>query len=136
MIRTYVDAGVLIAATRGNNQSATSAVRLLNDREREFVASLFLQLEVLPKALYYKQQDEAEFYQDFFAGVQIWTQSLEQVAQKALYIAQQGGLSAMDALHVASAIAAGSKELITTEKPDKPIYRVSGINVIALQSIT
>jgi predicted nucleic acid-binding protein len=55
--------------------------------------------------------------------------------QSAYRIAQEHGLSAIDALHIAAAIATGAEEFITTEKPGKPIYRVSSINVIALQGV-
>lgn len=135
MTRTYVDAGVLIVATRGHENAAQKAFTILNDSNRTFAASIFLQLEVLPKALYHKQQAESEFYQDFFAAVQHWPESLDRVTQEAYRIAQEHGLSAVDALHVASAMAVGAEELITTERPGKPIHRVTGMTVIALQTI-
>jgi predicted nucleic acid-binding protein len=39
------------------------------------------------------------------------------------------GLSALDALHVAAAIATGSTELVTSEKPGKPIHRLRRVSV-------
>ncbi len=132
---TYVDAGVLIAATRGNGLAATKAFAILDDPNRAFAASVFLQLEVLPKAIYFKRQNEVAFYHAFFASVQFWSKSLEKVTQTAYRIAEESGLAAIDALHVAAAIAVEAEELITTEKPNKPIHRVSGIKVIDLQSI-
>jgi hypothetical protein len=36
---------------------------------REFASSRFVQLEVLPKAIFNKQQDETEFYETFFNAV-------------------------------------------------------------------
>lgn len=135
MKRTYVDAGVLILAARGSGALAGKAISILNDTDRSFVASIFLQLEVIPKAMYHKKQDEVSFYLDFFTSVQQWTESIETVIESAYQIAQRNGLAALDALHVASAIALGSDELITTEKPTKPMYQVSGIKVISLQMV-
>jgi hypothetical protein len=133
--RTYVDAGVLIVAARGTDSAALKASTILNDPKRSFTASIFLKLEVLPKAIYFKQQDEADFYQAFFAEAHHWADSLNEVTQVAHQIAQENGLSAIDALHIAAAIATGAEEFITTEKPGKPMYRVSGIKVIALQFV-
>ncbi len=135
MKQTYVDAGVLIAAARGTASAAYQAATILNDPNRSFAVSIFLQLEVLPKAIYFKQQDEADFYQAFFAEAHCWANSLNEITQSAYRIAQEQGVSAIDALHIAAAIATGAEEFITTEKPGKPIYRVSGINVIALQFV-
>jgi hypothetical protein len=53
MIRTYLDAGVLISAARGKAPLATKALDILDDPNRQFVSSVFLKLEVLPKAVYH-----------------------------------------------------------------------------------
>jgi hypothetical protein len=60
---------------------------------------------------------------------------LEQVLLKGDQEARQSGLGAMDALHVAAAVLAGETELITTEKPDKSIYRTRSIQVISIYSL-
>lgn len=52
---TFVDAGVLIAAARGGNVQAARAMEILDDPEREFAASPFLRLEVLPQAVFNKR---------------------------------------------------------------------------------
>jgi len=57
------------------------------------------------------------------------------VVQEAYRIAQEHGVAAMDALHVAAALAVQAEEVITTERPEKPMHRVSGITVIALHTI-
>jgi len=43
------------------------------------------------------------------------------------------GMAALDALHVAAAISVGAEELVTTEKPNKPIHRATGITVVSIQ---
>lgn len=43
MTRTYVDAGVLIVAARGSDSAAMKASAILDDPERVFVTSVFVQ---------------------------------------------------------------------------------------------
>ena len=134
--KTYLDAGVLIAAVRGRDEVAARAMQILDDPGREFVSSAFLKLEVLPKAVYGKRQPEAEFYETFFAAVRHWAKTLTRIVEKAQQHANTHGLGAMDALHVAAAISVGADELVTTEKPEKPIHRVTEVKVISLQGIS
>ena len=63
MIRTYLDAGVLIAAARGKEPIAIRALEILDDPNRQFVSSIFLRLELLPKPTYFKNSSEVEFYE-------------------------------------------------------------------------
>jgi predicted nucleic acid-binding protein len=65
-MRTFIDAGVLIAAARGEDAPSMSALEILDDQTREFVSSPFVELEVLPKAIYNGKKDEIEFYEAFF----------------------------------------------------------------------
>jgi predicted nucleic acid-binding protein len=120
MIRTYLDAGVLIAAARGNAAIALRALEVLDDPNREFASSIFLKLEVLPKATYHRNVAEAEFYQAFFDTVVYWADALDSVTAEAFKEACGLGLAALDALHVAAAVSVGAAELVTTEKPENP----------------
>jgi len=133
--KTFVDAGVLIAAARGKADVATHAMKILDDPDREFVASPFLKLEVLPKAVYEKRQAEVEFYETFFNAVTYWAESVNEITKNAYIEACKFGLNAMDALHVAAAISAGAEELITTEKPEKSIHRVDSINILSIRPV-
>jgi len=134
--KTYLDAGVLIAAVRGRDEVAARAMQVLDDPDREFVSSAFLKLEILPKAVYGKRQTEVEFYETFFTAVRRWAKTLPRIVEKARQHANMHGLGAMDALHVAAAISVGADELVTTEKPEKPIHRVTEVKVISLQGIS
>ena len=122
---TYVDASVLIyAATKPT--AATFARRLralqvLSDPDREFVASDYLRLEVLPIPSYFGKKRETAFYEKFFGAVTKWADSATLFAP-AYSIACQYGLGALDALHVAAAHNF-SAELVSAERPTKPIYR-------------
>jgi predicted nucleic acid-binding protein len=119
-----VDAGVLIIAARGTGDASDRAISVLEDSDREFVSSLFLKLEVLPKAIYNRQQDEVAFYEDFFSAVTDWASNYEAIAHQAHQFACTYGLAGMDVLHIASALALGADQLITTEKLTKPMHRV------------
>ena len=101
--KTYLDSGVLITAFQGTQSVSIRANQILNDENREFASSRFVQLEVLPKAIFNKQQDETEFYETFFNAVIYWATDLEQIIQNAQQIASTYGLAAMDAIHVAAA---------------------------------
>src|SRR5262245_36768850 len=115
-MRTFLDAGVLIAASRGTGSVGTQALTLFNERERVFISSEFVRLEVLPKALYYKRGPEVEFYEDFFADVEQLVPITASLTALAYTEARQAGLSGLDALHIAAAKVGGAEEFITTEK--------------------
>ena len=66
MIKTFPDAGVLIASARGASEVAQKALFLLDNPERQLITSLFVRLEVLPKPTYNHQVHEVEFYNRFF----------------------------------------------------------------------
>jgi predicted nucleic acid-binding protein len=118
---TFVDASVLINAIVGLDAARKMrALAVLGDPNREFVATRFLQLEVIPIPLKFNKKKEATFYERFFKGVTIWIDPAS-IIQPAYNLACQHGLGAMDALHLAAANAAGA-EFVSAEKPTKPIY--------------
>ncbi len=129
---TYIDAGVLISATDGVGRIAEKALEILGDSQREFASSEFIKLEVSPKAVYNKQIEEAQFYEEFFSDVTHWVSDLTHIVQEAHQIAAQYGLAAMHALHVAAALSVDAEEFVTTEKKTKPMFRVSGIKIISI----
>lgn len=132
MIRSFIDSGVLVTAARTLGELSEKALSILEDPEREFASSEFIKLEVIPKAVYNKQNREAEFYETFFNNVTYWAPDLNKIVQDAHQIGCQYGLAAMDALHLAAALSIGAEEFITTEKPTKPMFRVLGINIVSI----
>jgi predicted nucleic acid-binding protein len=132
MKRTYIDSGVLIAAARGTTDVSISAMQILDDPHREFASSIFVKLEVLPKAICYKNTAESDFYEEFFSAVSYWANSLESIVENAYHEACHLGLAAIDAIHVAAAKSVGAEELVTSEKLGKPIHRAIGIKVISI----
>jgi predicted nucleic acid-binding protein len=134
VIRTYVDAGVLIDAVRGGSDLAQLAPELIEDPQREFVASVFLRLEILPKATYLRRDTEVDFYQRYFARVVAWANPSEELLRLAEDEAARSGLNALDALHVASAVMLAADQLVTTEGLRKPIHRATSVRVTAIPS--
>jgi predicted nucleic acid-binding protein len=133
MTRTFVDAGLLIAAARGNHEAHSRAQGVLGDPLREFVSSDFVKLEVLPKAIYHKSNPEADFYEEFFRSVAVMVPIDHQLSGTAYAEAVSSGLSAVDSLHVAAAHLGGAEELVTTEKETKPIHRTRRIKVVTIR---
>jgi predicted nucleic acid-binding protein len=130
--KTYVDSGVLIAVVRGDPLFARQALSVLEDSNRTFVASVFLRLELLPKAIYHRNRSEVAFYEGFFARAADWAGPVERVMELAEQTAAQHGLNALDALHVAAALTLGAEEFVTTERSSKPLHRVTGIKVMSI----
>src|SRR5260370_42376379 len=124
-ILTFVDAFVRIYAASnppaGTLARRMRALQVLGDPDREFLTSEYLRLEVLPIAVCYQKSREVAFYQKFFTGAALWAESAKLI-QPAYDLASKFGLGALDALHVAAA-AAHNAELVSAERPTKPIYR-------------
>ncbi len=124
-ILTFVDASVLIYAavkpTPATFPRRLRALQVLGDPDREFVASEYLRLEVLPLAHYFNKSKEVAFYETFFASVTVWVDPID-IIKSAHTLASKYGLGALDALHVTAAEQVGA-ELVSAEKPTKPIYR-------------
>jgi predicted nucleic acid-binding protein len=118
---TFVDSSVLINAIVSLNAARKMrALAVLGDPNREFIATRFLELEVLPIPTKFNRKRELAFYERFFKGVSTWVDSASLI-QPAYDLACRYGLGAMDALHLAAAIVEGA-EFISAEKPSKPVY--------------
>jgi predicted nucleic acid-binding protein len=129
---TFVDSGVLIAALRGNEHDSIAAFKILADAQREFASSIFIRMEVSPKAVFYNNSREMEFYEAFFSSVEHWCVFTDELLGEALEEAKRCGMGALDALHVVSAAHSGADELATAERRGKPIYRTTLCKVISI----
>lgn len=128
-MRTFIDSGVLILAWRGNPQQKIKALTFISEPHREFISSVFVELEVFPKPNWYKNAQEVSFYQRFFDKVLYGADGYDYLVTDALDIGKQYGLGGMDALHIAAAIECGADEFITSERPTSPLFRVQGLTV-------
>jgi hypothetical protein len=96
------------------------ALAVIGDPGREFVATRFLKLEVLPIPMRYRKQRELNFNTRFFSRVSLWLDEAPLI-QPAPGLACRHGLGGMDALHLAAAISVQA-EFISAERPTKPLY--------------
>ncbi len=134
--RTFVDANILINATNINDAVLIMKIEnLLDSEQREFVASDFLELEVLPKPVHNKRQVSVEFCQNFFAScverIEVNSRTTKIAYDEACLL----GLSGADAIHLAAAYEANADELVTLEKPTKPMYKSKLVKVVYLHDI-
>jgi predicted nucleic acid-binding protein len=132
MIKTYLDANVLIVAFRGDHPAAEAALTLLGDGSRQFVASAYLRLETLRKPRFYQRKDEIDFMEAYFAKVTHWVPGDDQLVQRALDLAARLDLGALDALHAAAALQGGAEVFVTMERRSKPLFRVPGLATLSL----
>jgi predicted nucleic acid-binding protein len=136
MVKTYLDSGVLLTGWRSLDAKGELAIAVIEDANRHFYISQLSRLELLPKARFFKQHDEIEFYETHFARAVANTPLTRGLGARAEQLAARYGLAAIDALHLAAAIHHGVEEFITTEKPDKPMFRVRELKVTALASLS
>ncbi len=136
-LRSFIDSGVLLAAFKAGGELAENALAVLGDPERQFVSSDFVRLELLPKPICYGNDSERLFYETFFAGVEqsVRASSVLVEAAERKAEAEAVGLSAMDALHIAAAKHAACDDFVTAEKPTKPLFRVTGIQVTTIRPL-
>lgn len=132
-VRTFLDSGVLITAHRGEPIGMKKALSILQDPDRVFLTSPFLYLETVPKAVYFRRESELAFYRIYFNDPSVeWCRDIEGNHEMALREANESGLGAIDALHVAAAHLLRADELITVEGAEKAIYRTSSVKIIQL----
>jgi predicted nucleic acid-binding protein len=132
--RTYLDANVLIAAWNGDEDARSWARAVLDDPQHRFVVSNFVRLEVLPKPSFHRKPHELAFMQAIFAMAENVPVSAALV-QRALDMAGRYDLTPVDALHLAAAAEAEVDELITLERPEKPMCWQSEVRVVSLRSL-
>jgi predicted nucleic acid-binding protein len=131
--RTYLDANVLIAAWTGDAETRAWARAVLDDPRRRLVVSDFVRLEVLPKPSFHRKPLELAFMQTLLASAETVPVSTDLI-QQALALAGRFDLSPLDALHLAAAAVAGVDELVTLERPEKPLCRQTEVRVISLRA--
>jgi predicted nucleic acid-binding protein len=130
VIRTFVDAGILIAAARGYETHSQQSLKLLTHYKRRILTSVFIRLETLPKVVYNPYPLQRSFLNQFFSDPEVeWVSDLNAVANLATLQSEKYGLSALDALHIGAAMLSDASECVTTENRGKPIYRVREVDV-------
>jgi hypothetical protein len=131
--RTYLDANVLIAAWNGDSDTRAWARAVLDDPERRFVVSDFVRLELLPKPTFHRPASELTFMETILSAADSVPVSAALVA-RALAMAGKHDLHPLDALHLACAADAAVDELVTLERPEKPLCRQTEVKVLSLRA--
>lgn len=131
-ILTYIDSGVLIYAAKGTTDAAALALPFLGDKNREFVTSDYVKLEVLPKSIWSKNTAETAFYEGFYRLNTRTIPTSEPLLDLAMEEACKLGLNALDAIHVACAVFGGAQEIVTSEKATKPMHRTKLVKVVSI----
>jgi predicted nucleic acid-binding protein len=129
MKRTYLDAGVLVRAARGDEALSQPAIEMLCDPEREFVASPLVRMELLPLA---QNPNEVAFYETYFKQVSIWTAIEPHLLTTAIEEVRQSKVGPLDAIQLVLAAAAGCHEFVTGDKPGAPIFSTQRVQVVGL----
>lgn len=130
--RTYLDSGVLIQAWLGDGPTAERATAILNDPDREFVYSEFVALELLPTTSYHRDFEQRTFYEAYQAR-SATVAGLERIVNQAHIEGAACGAAGIDACHLGAAVLGGVDELITTEKPIKPMCRSKTVPVVSIR---
>lgn len=128
-----MDSCVLIAAYQGTQEISSAAMAVLDDPDRQFVVSSYIELEVLPKPLFYNRVEEAAFMRQFFGEVSERIETSQEIICGAVTLAAKYDLSPIDALHASIARTASVDELVTLEGCNKPLLRVRDPNVVTLR---
>lgn len=131
-MKTFFDSCVLLTAHDARHKDAEAALALIE--RREFYTSEMVKLELLPKAVFFKQAKEVEFYETIFAAAAGCQPLNEALAANALSLAKETGMAAADALNLAAAITLGCDEFVTCELPGKAMYRARQIRVVTLHA--
>lgn len=129
--RTYIDASVLIGAFRGVEPIAARCLAVLDDPARTLVVSDYVRLEVLPKPVFQKRVEEVAFMEVVLDSAENITSS-PQLTRLAFHLAISYNLGALDALHAAAALVGQADELVTMEKPSKPLCQIQELRVVSL----
>jgi len=112
--RAYVDSCVLIVASKGQRDTATSVGALIDSEDCEVVASAYSAMETYPPALHNRKKypEQLRFFDWFFTAVDVYVETTEELAQLALTECKKvHGLAPMDALHLAAAYMAGASSI-------------------------
>jgi hypothetical protein len=91
-IGTFVDAGVLIAASRGVNPESEPALQLIEDNSRELLTSVFVRLETYPKAVFNPFPMQRAFLAEFVLDPDVqWATDVNAIVNLAVSEADRHG---------------------------------------------
>lgn len=122
---TYLDTSVIVAAAHGTEDAHLSAMHVLSDPQRVFIASDFVRIETVPHARYNKYFADLDFYEEYLRSVTAFVSITPELIARGIEVVAKFGIGSMDALHLAAAELGGADEFVTAEKPTKPFFRAT-----------
>lgn len=132
MKRTYLDPNVLIQAWLADGETSDRAAAILNDPDREFLTSEFVALEVIPTTTYHRDLDQRAFYEGYQRMA--WSVAgADRIVSRAFPEGASCGAAGIDACHLGAAVLGCADELVTAEKPTKPICRSTSVPVVSIR---
>ena len=105
---------------------------LLADPAHSFVYDPFLELEVLLLPKFHRRELEAEFHETYFKLATCFD-DLNRLFKVGRDEAYRHGIAVLDAMHIAAAHLTGCDALVTLEKPTKPMFRTTLVQVTSLR---
>ena len=130
--RDYIDSGVVLTAWRGDERLKRAARAFLSRLDRTLVASSLMRLETWPKAAYRANLEELSFFNSIFYSIDEWIPIEDALIEAAIELGRHYDIVNLDALHAAAAIRGGADRFVTTERPGKPLYRLTEVKVVYL----
>lgn len=91
-----------------------------------------MRLETFPKAAFRQHGEEVDYYEFVYSKIVRWIRVDDALVEEAIELGRRYDVVNLDALHAAAAIRAGADRFITTERPGKPFYRLTEIEVVYL----
>jgi len=131
MVRTFLDAGVIIAAACGSKKEKEAALAILEDGDRILITSPFVELEVLPHAEREGTKENVILYRRYFGAADSYN-DLGKMVSLAAEEMRKTRIKMADALHLAAAHLSAADVFVTTEKVTKPMHQNTMVKVVAL----
>lgn len=131
-IVTYLDTNCLIAVADSEALRLGKVFALLDNAQRSFMYSPFIELETLPLAIHYRNKARERFFRSYINRCAHFSSNLPAILNEALRQAEKYGIVGIDACHIAAAIVGLADEFYTFEKATKPMFRTKDLKVISL----
>lgn len=132
--RVYLDAGILILASRAVDHGAGSeltkrALEELNQPDAIFLYSRIVELETLPQPTVNKFQNQVGFLKEYFRNSELvlCDAATQNVALQEACTSP--GQKAADALHIACALSGKANELVTTEDRNETLPKSAALPI-------
>ena len=100
-------------------------MQIIDDENREFFTSQMVRLELLPKPCFEKRDAEVAFYENHFRDCSFTEPLSKELGAEAEKLATRYGLAGPDSLQLAASLRHSVAEFYTSERPGKPMFRVS-----------